>query len=261
MVATTLLRSPLDELLLPVGDVLAFFDAASGDHITTGLRCSLVLRHGGKLLGRSVVTPSGLHVWPDLPERWRDPQAPVCADVVVRDDLLRFLPLSLPWPLPARPVGQITGGKVLGGSRLMRINLLGAPTRHPPPGMARVYGLLVWQADGAPAAWARVRLTDGEGQAHEGASDAEGRLGMHLPRPHRPLAELLVFADPAMGAASLGLGAPDVLAFAQQPVARARGDVEGHAAYVPPVFNAGEPLILATHGLPPAHRELRLEPF
>jgi hypothetical protein len=101
MVATTLLRSPLDELLLPVGDVLAFFDAASGDHITTGLRCSLVLRHGGKLLGRSVVTPSGLHVWPDLPERWRDPQAPVCADVVVRDDLLRFLPLSLPWPLPA----------------------------------------------------------------------------------------------------------------------------------------------------------------
>jgi hypothetical protein len=257
MAATTLFRSPHDELLLPVGDVLAFFDAVSGDHITTGLRCSLVLRNGGKLLGRSVVTPSGLHVWPDLAQRWREPHVPACADVLVRDELQRFQPLSLPWPLPAQRVGQILGGTLLGDSRLMRVSLHGSPNRHPPPGMASVYGVLVWQADGAPAAWARVRLTDSEGQVHEGASDAEGRFGLHLPRPPT---ELLVFADPAMAEASLGLGAPDVLTFAHQPMARALADVGNPAAYVPPAFIAGEPLILATQGLPPAHRELRLVP-
>ncbi|KQV48417.1 hypothetical protein ASC95_21010 [Pelomonas sp. Root1217] len=257
MVATTLLRPPPDELLLPVGDVLAFFDAASGDHITTGLRCCLVLRHGGKLLGRSVATASGLHLWPDLAEHWRQPQVPAYADVLVRDDLQRFQPLSLPWPLPGRPMGQIVSTTALGATRVVRVNLHGAPTRRPPPDMASVYGVLAWQADGAPAAWARVRLIDGDGRVHEGASDAEGRFGMHLPRP--PV-ELQVFAEPTMAEVSLGLGAPDVLAFAQQPAAHALADVGGSAAYAPPAFTAGEPLILATQGLPPAHRELRLVP-
>ena len=261
MVATTLRRPQLDELLLPAGDALAFVDAISGDAITVGLRCSLVLRSGGKLLGRSVVTPDGLHHWPELPERWRDANAPVFADVLVRDELQRFQPLSLPWPLPARPVGQIVGGAVFGSSRLTRVSLLCAPARQAPPGMARVYGLLVWQADGAPAAWVHVRLTDSEGCVHEGASDAEGRFGLHLPQPRGPASALQVFADPAMAAASLGLGAPDVLAFANQPVARALADAGSPAAYVPPGFNAGEPLILTTRGLPPAHRELRLAPI
>ena len=269
--ALTLLDPLLDEVLLPAGDALSFVDSASGEAVTAGLRCSLVLRRGGKLLGRSVATPTGVHHWPELSERWRDPApaAPVFADVVVRDEQERFQPLSLPWPLPAAPVGQIIGGAVFGSSRLLRVSLLSAPARRPPPGMASIYGLLVWQAGGDAAAWARVSFTDGDGRVREGASDAEGRLSLHLPmpRPNRPgsppgpAAVLQVFADPALAAASLGLGAPDVLAFAAQPVVRALSNVGGGTAYAPAVFVPGEPLILATLGLPPAHRELRLEPI
>jgi hypothetical protein len=255
-------REPtLERSRLPVGEALVFVDLASGDLITTGLRCSLVQRGGGRLLGRSVVTPSGLHVWPDLTERWRRPPEGVCADVLVRDELQRFQPLSLPWPLPARPVGQILSDRVLGGMRMMRLGLLSAPTRRPPPGFCSIYGLLSWQGDGGPAAWARVCLTDDEGRLHEGASDAEGRLALHLSRS-RPgsaaAATLQIFADSALGAASIGLGAPDVLAFADQPAVVALADVAGPTAYVPGPLAAHEPLILASQGLPPAHRELRL---
>ena len=271
---STLLAPPQDELLLRASDALAFVDSASGEAVTTGLRCSLVLRRGGKLLGRAVVSPTGVHHWPELPERWRGalPAAPVFADVVVRDELERFLPLALPWPLPAAPVGQVIGGIVFGGvfgGRLLRISLLSAPGRTAPPGMASVHGLVIWQADGRPAGWARVSLTDGDGRVHEGASDAEGRLSLHLPlpRPNRPgsppapAAQLRVFAAPALASSSLGLGAPDVLAFAAQPEVRALADAAASTAYLPPVFVAGEPLILATLGLPPAHRELRLAPI
>jgi hypothetical protein len=269
--AIALLKPPLDVLLLPAGDALAFVDSATGEAVTAGLRCSLVLRRGGKLLGRAMTTPTGVHHWPELSERWRDPDpaAPVFADVVVRDERERFQPLSLPWPLPAAPVGQVIGGTVLGGARLLRVSLLSAPARRPPPGMASVHGQLLWQADGAPVAWARVSYFDGDGRVHDGASDAEGRLSLHLPspRPNRPgsppapAAQLRVFADPALAAASLGLGAPDVLAFAAQPEVRALADVAASGAYAPPAFIPGEPLILATLGLPPAHRELRLAPI
>lgn len=266
----TLLSPPLDELLLPAGDALAFVDSATGEAVISGLHCSLVLRRGGKLLGRSVASASGVHHWPDLAERWREPiPAPVFADVVVRDEQGRFQPLSLPWPLPTTPVGQIIGGSVFGGARLLQVSLLSAPARRAPPGMASVYGLLAWQADGQPAAWARVSLTDGDGRVHEGACDAEGRLSLHLaaPRPNRPgsppspAAQLHVFAAPALAGASLGLGAPDVLAFAAQPEVLALANAAASGAYAPPVFVTGEPLILATLGLPPAHRELRLAPI
>lgn len=260
--AVTTRREPiLEHPPLSVGEALVFVDLVSGDLITGGLRCSLVQRGGGRLLGRSVVTPSGLHVWPDLPERWRQPETSSGADVLVRDEQQRFLPLNLPWPLPTRPVGQILSDRVVGGLRLMRVGLLSAPTRRPPSGVCSLYGLLSWQDDGAPAAWARVCLTDAQGRVHEGASDAEGRLALHLP-PARPgsvgAASLQVFADPALGTASIGLGAPDVLAFADQPAVVALADVAGQAAWVPGVMAVHEPLVLASQGLPPAHRELRL---
>jgi len=267
----TLLKPPLDELLLPAGDAIAFIDGASGEAVTAGLRCSLVMRHGGRLLGRSRVTVSGVHHWPELAPRWRnaDPAAPVLADVIVRDELERFQPLSLPWPLPAIAAGQIIGGTVLGSARLLRVSLLSAPTRRPPPGMASIYGLLTWAASGAAAAWARVSYLDGDGRVHGGASDTEGRLSLHLPRPRpnrpasppAPAAELRVFADPALATASVGLGAPDLLAFAALPEVRALADAGATTAYAPPAFVTGEPLILATLGLSPAHRELRLAPI
>lgn len=274
MVAT-LLRPPLDELRLPAGDALAFFDAAGGEAITSGLVCSLVLRGNDRLLGRSRVTPSGVHHWPDLSERWRSPApaSPVLADVIVRDALGRFLPLVLPWPLPVVSVGQVMGVTVLGGARLLRVRLLSAPGRPAPPGMASIHGLLRWQAGGAAAGWARVSHVGGDGRVFDGASDAEGRLSLHLPRPRpdkrgsppEPAAQLRVFADPALAAVSQALGAPGVLAFAAQPEVRALADAgvppAEITAYLPPAFVPGEPLILAILGLPPTQRELRLAPL
>lgn len=270
MVAT-LLRSPLDELVLPAGDALAFVDAASGAPVLEGLRLSLVLREGGRLLGRAVASPSGAWHWPDLAERWRvmPPVAPVLADVVVRDEQERFLPLTLPWPLPSAAVGQVMSATVLGASRLLQVRLLSAPQRRAPPGMASLFAQLAWQATGLPAAWARVRLTDGDGRTHEGATDADGRLALHLPspRPNRPgsppspAAVLSVFSAPAIADAALARGAPDVLAFASQPAVLALADVGTTAAYVPSAFTPGEPLVLATLGLPATQRELRLAPI
>lgn len=268
MVAT-LLRPAADQLQLPAGDALSFVDAATGAVVQGGLRCSLLLRGSGALLARAVASPSGAWHWPELAAQWRSPGAPVLADVLVRDEQDRFLPLSLPWPLPAAPAGQVTAVTVVGASRLLRVSLLSAPARSAPPGMASVHGLLTWQASGAPAAWARVRLTDGDGRVHEGATDADGRLSLHLPRsrpdrpgsPPSPAAQLQVFAGVGLGPASQRLGAPDVLAFASQPEVRALADIGAATAYVPPVFIPGEPLILATLGLPATQRELRLAPI
>lgn len=267
----TLLKPPMEEMRLPAGQALAFVDSATGQAITTGLRCRLLLRRGGQLLGEASTTASGIHHWPGLSQRWRlaDPAGPVLADVRVQDTLERFQPLSLPWPLPASAVGQVIGGAVFGAARVLHVNLLSAPGRRPPPGLASVYGLLAWQADGQPAAWARLSLTDGDGRVHAGATDAEGRLSLYLPlpRPNRsglppsPAAQLHVFADPALAAAAKALAAPDVLAFAAQPEVLALAQVGAGDAYLPPPFTHGEPLVLATLGLPVAHRELRLAPL
>lgn len=264
MVAT-LLRPPQDSLVLPAGPALAFIDGATGQPVENGLRLSLLLRRGGRLLGRAAVSAAGAWHWPDLDDRWRNaaPGDPVLADVVVRDTQDRFLPLTLPWPLPAVPTGQIVSVTVIGGARLLQVSLLSAPGRRVPPGMVSLFGHLVGQASGQPIAWARIRFTDTDSRVHEGSTDAEGRLALHLaaPRPQRPGApapQLAVFADAALGTASIGLGAPDVLAFAGQPAAVALADAGAATPYAPPVFNPGEPLILATLGLPPTQRELRL---
>lgn len=263
------LFKPLDELLLPAGDALSFVDSATGDTVRSGLRCTLVLRRGGQPLGRAVSTPTGVHHWPDLPQRWRDPAAPVFADVLVVDELERFQPLSLPWPLPAAPVGQVESGAVFGSARLLRVSLLSAPGRQPPPGQGSVYGLLVWQPSGAPLAWARVSLTDSDGRVFDGATDTQGRLALHmpLPRPQRPslppgpASQLHVFFAPALAAGALRLGAPDVLAFAAQPEVLALARSGEGTPFAPAPLRAGEPLVLATQGLPPAQRELRLVPL
>jgi hypothetical protein len=261
----TLLKPPLDERVLPASDALAFVDGATGEVVTTGLICSLVLRRDRQLLGRSHSTPSGVHHWPDLSDRWRQPTPPVRADVFVRDELERFQPLSLPWPLPVAVTGQIIASTVFGAARLLRVSLLSAPGRQAPPGLVSIYGQLSWQADDAPVAWARVSYVDGAGRVRDGASDAQGRLALHLPRPRpdkagsppEPAAQLHVYADPDLA----DDGVPDVLAFAEQPEVLALSSEAMDDAYVPPAFIAGEPLILFTLGLPPARRELRLKPL
>lgn len=266
MVAT-LLKPPQDELVLRASDALSFVDSATGEAVTAGLVCSLVQRRDGRLLGRSRSTPSGVHHWPELPDRWRQPAPtpPVLADVLVRDELERFQPLSLPWPLPIALTGQIIGNTVVGAARLLRVSLLSAPGRRAPPGLVSLYGQLSWQADDAPVAWARVSYVEGAGRVRDGASDAQGRLALHLPRPRpdkagsppEPAAQLRVFANRALAAASV----PDVLTFAVQPEVLALAGEAVDNAYAPPALITGEPLILATLGLPPARRELRLRPI
>jgi len=267
MVAT-LLKPPLDELVLSASDALAFVDSATGEAVTTGLVCSLVLRRDGSVLGRSRGTPSGVHHWPELSDRWRQPTPPVLADVFVRDALERFQPLSLPWPLPTAITGQIIASTVFGAARLLRVSLLSAPGRPAPPGLASVYGLLTWQLSGAAVAWARVSFVDGAGRAYDGASDAQGRLALHLPRsrpdkagsPPEPAAQLHVFASPALAGASVP-DVPDVLAFAAQPEVLALANATANDDAYLPVLVPGEPLVLASIGPPPTPRELRLKPL
>jgi hypothetical protein len=260
---------PLDSLVLPAGDALTFVDGATGGAVLLGLRCSLVLRRNGQLLSRAAATPSGVHHWPNLAARWRDPMAPVVADVLVQDDEERFLPLSLPWPLPAAAAGQVEVGAVIGDSRLLRVTLLSAPGRRASPGLGSIYGLLVWQPDLQPLAWARVALTDSDSRVQQGATDAQGRLSLHttLPRPIRagspppPVPQLHVFHDAALATAAQRLSAPDALAFAAQPEVLALANTAGNAPYAPVPLRAGEPLVLSTQGLPPTQRELRLVPL
>jgi hypothetical protein len=264
MMVTTLLRPSADDIRLSTGEALAFVDVATGAPILDGLSCNLVLRRDGQLLGRARATPSGVHHWPELAARWRQ-AAPGQADVFVRDDAGRFLPLSLPWPLPAAPAGQVTGITTRGATRLLQVELFSAPGRAAPPGQASIHGLLTWQADEATVPWAHVRFVDGAGRMVDGASDAYGRLTLHLPRPRpdkagsppEPAAQLRVFA----GAAMVGLAVPDALGFAAQPEVRALASSGQDDAYVPAPFQTGEPLILTTAGLPSLLRQLRLKPL
>lgn len=257
----------LDTLRLPAGSAIGLVDAATGCLIEGGLRCELLLRGSGRSLGVARSTQSGFHHWPELSPRWLSPAtSPLLADVLVRDLLGRFLPLSLPWPLPMAPGGQVESISVLGDATLLRVQLHSAPQRPTPPGLAAVVGQLVWQPTGQPAAWARVLLTDAQGRVRPGSCDGEGRLALHLPLPRPPRTaepigpSLSVFFDPALATSARRLGAPDVLALAAQPAALALarfGETDPHG---PVALSATEPAVLRTLDLIPARSELRLLP-
>jgi hypothetical protein len=257
----------LDTLRLPAGSAIGFVDAATGGLIEGGLRCELLLRGSGLSLGVARCTPGGFHHWPELSPRWRSPApSPLLADVLVRDPLGRFLPLSLPWPLPSAPGGQVEAVSVVGDATLLRVQLHSAPQRPTPPGLAAVVGQLIWQPTGQPAAWARVLLTDAQGHARPGGCDAEGRLALHLPLPRPPRAaepigpSLSVFFDPALATSARRLGAPDVLALAAQPAVLALARFGETDPYGPGALSTVEPAVLRTLDLIPARSELRLVP-
>lgn len=255
----------LDEVILPAGAGLGFVDAATGQPIQYGLHCTLVRRRDGAQIAHARTTPSGVHHWPELDARWRAPDGslPAQADVRVHDEAGRFLPLTLAWPLPSAVVAALPGP-----ARLARVSLLSAPQRPAPPGLASVFARLVWQATGAPAAWARVTLTTALGQVTQGSSDDQGVLTVHLPlpRPQRDAltgatfanVEFKLFFDPALALAASRLGAPDALAWAAQTEVRALARADQATARDSLRLELGRAAVPITKGLVPRRSELRL---
>ena len=255
----------LDHVILPASAGLTFVDAATGQPVLDGLQCTLMRRRDGKAIASAHATPSGVHHWPELDERWRssDTSVPAQADVLVRDEFERFLPLSLAWPL-----ADAVGTTLMGAVRLARISLLSAPARPSPPGYASVFAHLIWQATAAPAAWARVTLTNAQGQVVPGSCNDQGLLSVHLPlgRPQRDagtgatfaVVDLKVFFDPALALAASPLGAPDALAWATQTEVRALARADQTTALDSLRLEVGRAAVPITQGLVPRRSELRL---
>ena len=275
------LAAPLDALILPAGAGLRFVDACSLLPIVDGLRCRLLRRRDGRLIGVAATTPSGVHHWPDLAAPWRQsssavpasPPAASLADVLVEDLLERFLPLRLPWP--ATPAA--------GESALTRITLCSAPQRAAPAGCATIHALLA-DADGTPAAWARVIVSDSQARSTVGMSDAGGRLTLHLPfpRPERWLAgspppspplsppapaaisasvSLRVFHAAALGIDALASGAPCLPEWQSQPEVRALARVGASESFGPLRLFPDRPCVPVSEGLAAHRSELRLTPL
>ncbi len=112
----------LETQILPGRSGLRFLDAYSGQPIVDGLRCALYRRRDGRLLATGVLTPAGVHHWPDLAASWHSefvspplPPAAGDAEVIVDDRLNRYLPLRLLWPPEATadsaPIASLTGGQ------------------------------------------------------------------------------------------------------------------------------------------------------
>ncbi len=256
----------LDEVIVPASNGLRFVDAATGQPVQDGLRCSLLRRRDHGLIASAQTTPAGVHHWPAIDAHWRDrpqpvPPAQALADVRVDDLFGRFLPLTVAWPLP-----PALGASLYGSVQLGQIGLLSTPQRPAPPGFASVFAQLVWQADGTPAAWARVTLTNLQGRVYEGCCDAQGRLALHLPlaRPqHDPATQstfasvaMKVFFDPTLAAKAPQ--APDALAWRLQTEVRALARADEATALDTLHLEVGRPAAPVTEGLLPRRSELRL---
>lgn len=145
----------LEQLMLPARPGLRFLDAYSGRAIVDGLRCTLYHRRDRRALGVGVVTPSGVHHWPELAAPWRrepasQPLPPQSShsELIVEDRFDRYLPLRLPWP--PEPDGD--------SAPITNVTLASAPQRSAPPG----------------AAWVRVLATDAQSRTTVGMSDGGG---------------------------------------------------------------------------------------
>lgn len=274
---SAVLRERLDTLILPARGGLRFVDACTGLPVVSGLRCRLLRRRDGRLIGLAATTPSGVHHWPDLAaQEWGDaaslpasPLAASVAEVLVEDLLERYLPFRLPWP-PTPDAGA---------PALTTIPLCSTPQRSAPAGTATIHALLTDDA-GKAAAWARVLVSDGQSRTTAGMSDAAGRLTLHLPfpRPERkpvssppaspPAAStigasvsLRVFHAVALGIDALASGAPSLPDWQNQPEVRALARVGATESFGPLRLLPDRPCVPVSEGLAADRSELRLMPL
>ncbi len=286
--------APLDTLILPAHGGLRFVDACSRMPVLNGLRCSLRRRRDGRLIGIAASTPSGVHHWPALAAHWLDAMASPpassasaasaasgIAEVLVEDTLDRYLSIRLPWP-PTADAGQ---------TALTTTVLCAAPQRNAPAGTATLHALLA-DAAGAPAAWARVLVTDAQSRSTPGMSDADGRLTLHLPFPRpdrRPngsppnsppnspptsppaempaaatrvaTASLRVFHAAALAIDAAAHAAPWLPDWQAQPEVRAVARIGTTESFGPLCLVPERPCVPVTEGLAANRSELRLTPF
>lgn len=143
----------------------------------------------------SFCTRSGVHAWIGLPgmlahER-RDglptdesPQATSTFVIEVRDPQRRFVDVAFEQELPLPYAGPFRlRGAGSPSTSAPGVVLFSATTRPRPAGMASLFGELVVEATGAPAAHARVTAIFPDGARGYGLSDAFGRVAIFAAYP------------------------------------------------------------------------------
>jgi hypothetical protein len=274
------------QLFAPLG--LRFWDAATDEPVSAGLRVAAAPADGGEARTRATRTVSGVFAFHDLPGL-RDlthppgvgpPEDVPPATVLVRvDDAQgRFLPVvhRIDLPLPERGVYRPpTGGPPALSPPAgfePRFYLFSAPSRRARPGLAEVRARLASSPDGPPLAYALVVVETGEA-LHISRSDDDGQVAVLFPYPPietpvgdgSPLPDVgaslhaqewsldvRVFHDPARLDDPLGDGIPELgelLAQRDSPVG-IRASTDGPALdLLPALLRFGEPCILRTDNL------------
>lgn len=266
----------LETIVCAGGPGLQCVDAFDG-RVVHGVACTLLERKSGNVLARSVSSPSGVAHWPDMPQRVRTAAEPskLGLEVLVEEASGALLPLRVKWPLPTNATER--------GTALCRLPLHSAPKRATPSSATSVYATLL--AGDAPAAWARVVVSDAAGRQTAGMSDARGVLALHLPVP-RPRREnsggedesdtprlryvvewtlahstvVAVEAEQAAGVMPGRLRAPLLSAWSLQPEVFAQRQSGSSVRITTLEFPDAAPIVVKTAGLGPQRSELKLLP-
>jgi hypothetical protein len=172
----------------PLG--LRFYDAASGEIITSGLDVTATRNDLVAPVVRSLLTPSGVHAFhrlfglpvvdpPDRADPWHPSPKTLEFRIEVTDSFRRFLPCTFLVPAPSRGLGLplISGSPPTFDNR--GIPLFSAPERKVPTGFVMVRASLRGDGGAAPAAWAMLEIHHVSGAKNlttRGMADAKGEM-------------------------------------------------------------------------------------